>query len=343
MVWAVAAKALSKVAPKALKLLRSTSVGKKLVGGISKTSAGKIVASSGGSAAAKITGATRAALGPGGAAAVGKVGTRMTTGIAKMPRPARWAADLTGVKGIAGGMARIGTKTGTLGKVKTAAMLGGGALGAKFTYGLLKPGREEQSPTVPDPQDDGTGETGTYDYNDEGDVGGTNEITGEGYREYLKNPIVQGALAAAGLGIGAVVLKKALGKGVVKAVISKVRGGKKKTTTRRKTVAKGKGKFTFKALAARWKKLSKSQKAKYENQFSAYIKVHREKGITAKTHAKPRRVVAGRGKNRGTGKGRNQSTGVKKQQNKMRAAAKKWKSYKGSLKYQDFIKKELRS
>ena len=334
MSWFVAAaRAVKGVAPKAIQALRKTSAGSKIIGKLSATSSGKIVARSAGSTGGKALAAAKSALGAGGSASVGKVGARMTSGIAKMPKPMRWAADLTGAKTLAGGMARFGTKTTALGKVKTAAMLGGGGLMLKSTYGWFAPGGDEPVTTPGDIET--TQLSGAF--NPDADEGGAgtlpNPVTGKGYGEYLKNPVVLGALAAVGIGVGAYALKKTIAKKVIGTVVGKIRGKKKTTAKGKKTSrAKSNKKYTFAALAKQWKKLSKAGKAKYEGQFSAFIKVKREAGITAKKTTTKRKKTTSK-KASGT---------MKKQQNRMRTAAKKWKSYKGNMSYQSFMSKELK-
>lgn len=344
MVWAVAARVAKSIVPKAVKVLRRTSAGNKLIGKLSSTTAGKIVQRSSAAAGGKALAAAKSTLGSGGSAAIGKVGTRMTSGISKMPRPMRWAADLTGVKSVAGGMARFGSPMTKLGKVKTAAMIGVGGFGLKQTYGFLKPSGKEPITGVDGGAEGGEVDTGQGDYRPENDDAGTgspNPITGKGYGEYLKNPLVLGALGAAGIGIGAFALRKTIAKKVIGGAAKKVRGKKKGTKTTRKGTRTGTGAYTMKALAKKWKKLSKNTKAKYEGKFSDYIKVHREKGIAAKkttTKRKPQRRNAA-GKPRF---GRRQTPAVKKQQNKMKQAAKAWRKYTGSMSYREFISKELK-
>lgn len=353
----VVSRVVPKAVPKAVQALKQTKAGSVIVGKLSQTPVGKVVASSGGGVAAKAVAAVRSTLGPGGAATVGKVGTKITGGIAKMPAPLRWAADLSGVKTLAGGMARVGMKAGTLGKVKTAAMLGAGGLGVKWTYGLLKPNNKQASPVTPDPTRDAVGleDCGEYDpVCDPAGSGGVNEISKTGYGEYLKNPVVLGALGAVGLGVGAYALKKSLGRKAVEVVKKKISRKKKAVTPRgrRRVAARDKyvsaaraarGKYTFAALAKKWNKLSPQNKAKYEGKFSDYVKVHREMGIAAKettTSRTSRKRPAGGSQIKTRTK--RSTPQLKRQQTRMKEAAKKWRSYSGRLNYHEFMSKELK-
>lgn len=86
---------------------------------------------------------------------------------------------------------------------------------------------------------------------------------------------------------------------------------------------------TFKTLSKEWKKLSKSEKEYYEGKFSEYVKVQKDMRTKAGTKTTEKK----------TGK----KTGKKTtQQNRMKAAAKKWKKYSGKLSYQEFMSKELK-
>ena len=88
---------------------------------------------------------------------------------------------------------------------------------------------------------------------------------------------------------------------------------------------------SFKTLGKEWKKLSKADKALYENKFSDYVKVQKDMRSAAKTpQTRPAKKA--------TGKSKKQST----QQNRMKAAAKKWKRYTGKMSYQEFMSKELK-
>lgn len=87
---------------------------------------------------------------------------------------------------------------------------------------------------------------------------------------------------------------------------------------------------TFKILSKEWKKLSKGDKEYYEGKFSEYVKVQKDMRTKAGTKTTKKK----------TGK----KTGKKTtQQNRMKAAAKKWKKYTGKLSYQDFMSKELQT
>ena len=108
------------------------------------------------------------------------------------------------------------------------------------------------------------------------------------------------------------------------------------TTTRAKKAKKAKTTKTiegpsFKTLGKEWKKLSKADKAMYENKFSDYVKVQKDMRSAAKTpQTRPAKKT--------TGKSKKQTT----QQNRMKAAAKKWKRYNGKMSYQEFMSKELK-
>ena len=169
----------------------------------------------------------------------------------------------------------------------------------------------------------------------------------------LRDPKVQGALVAAGViaagaeALGIIDIIPGVGK--AKKAKAKAKAKKKTTVGKRKTAAKRAAGATFKALAKKWKKLSPAAKARYEGMFSEYIKVHREKAISAKSRPKPKkrttqkRTTKKRTTQKRTVGKRKMSSGMKKQQAKMRAAAKKWKSYKGRMSYQAFMSKALRS
>lgn len=159
----------------------------------------------------------------------------------------------------------------------------------------------------------------------------------------LKDPKVKGALVAAGLlAAGA----EALGIIDVIPGVGRPKAKKRKAAKRRKPTKKRKGKkrvskkkATFKALAREWKKLSPRGKARYEGKFSAYIKVHREMRITAKTRkpAKRRKTTTKRKR-----LGRRQPAAVKKQQSKMKAGARAWKKYHGPKDYRAFMSSYLK-
>lgn len=163
----------------------------------------------------------------------------------------------------------------------------------------------------------------------------------------ISDPKIKAALAGVGL-VGAAA--EALG---VIDVIPGVGRPKAKTAKKRKTTAKKKkttaktraAGASFKALAKKWKKLSPQAKARYEGRFSEYIKVHREKAISSKSkpkYKKRTKRTTKRTTKKRTGGKRKQTSAVKRQQSKMKAAAKKWKSYKGNLSYQAFMSRELK-
>lgn len=161
----------------------------------------------------------------------------------------------------------------------------------------------------------------------------------------LADPKVKAALVGVGL-IGAAaeaagVIDVIPGFGRPKAKTTKKRKTTKKTTAK-KTAAKRAAGASFKALAAKWKKLSPQAKARYEGRFSEYIKVHREKAISSKSKPTYKKRTTKRTTKKRSGGKRKMSGKMKAQQSKMRAAAKKWKSYKGSMSYKDFMSKELK-
>lgn len=93
---------------------------------------------------------------------------------------------------------------------------------------------------------------------------------------------------------------------------------------------------TFKTLSKEWKKLPKGEKDMYEGKFSDYVKVQRDmRSAAAPTTTK--RAKPKKGKGKAKGKSKKQTA----QQNRMKAAAKKWKKYSGSMSYQEFMSKEL--
>ncbi len=165
----------------------------------------------------------------------------------------------------------------------------------------------------------------------------------------IADPKIKAALVGVGL-VGAAaealgVIDVIPGVGRPKA---KTAAKKRKTTAKKKKATSAKKRAagaTFKALAAKWKKLSPQAKARYEGRFSEYIKVHREKAIASKSKPRPKKRTTKKRTTktkRKTGGKRRQTAAVKKQQSKMRAAAKKWKSYKGNLSYQAFMSRELK-
>jgi hypothetical protein len=140
-----------------------------------------------------------------------------------------------------------------------------------------------------------------------------------------------GAAGLGTLGLGAVALAKkeqildmlGLGDGTT-ITVPTIRAKKAKKA---KTI-KGP---SFKTLGKEWKKLSKADKAMYENKFSDYVKVQKDMRSAAKTpQTRPVKKPTGKNKKPGT------------QQNRMKAAAKKWKRYTGKMSYQEFMSKELK-
>jgi len=168
----------------------------------------------------------------------------------------------------------------------------------------------------------------------------------------LADPRVKGALVGAGIlaagaealgivdiipGVGRAKAKKTTARKKAKSVTARAKT--KTTTARRKASAKA---GSFKALAKKWKALSPAQKAKYEGKFSDYIKVHRERLIASKPRKKTSTKKRKTTKKRTTAKGRRMPAKVKAQQGKMKAAAKRWRSYKGNMSYREFMSKELK-
>lgn len=158
----------------------------------------------------------------------------------------------------------------------------------------------------------------------------------------VKGALVAGGLLAAGaeaLGIIDVIPGVGRPKAKKKTTAKRKKTTAKTATARRKATAK---KYSFKELAKRWKKLSPAQKAKYEGMFSEYIKVHREKGIAAKTTKRRRKTSPVKRRKTTKTTKRRMPKKVKAQQGKMKAAAKKWRSYKGPMSYREFMSRELK-
>lgn len=257
--------------------------------------------------------ARRVSTGVGGKAVAKSYGTTVKTG-AQLAK--KW-----------GGRAITPLMVGTLGYDAYQAYKGGGG-------GVPDPSQGDDAVIgVPSPDPEGGGAAGDYTPDELGDVyteGMPNEFTGRGYEPYYD------VLAALGILPSRVSAHRA-----------KKPQAKKPTTKKSKTKKvrkpKGKAEYSFKALAVRWRKLSEGQKRKYEGKFSDYVKVKREGGISAKRNTKKSKV-SGKVRHSGSkvGGSKRSTKGLKAQQNKMKAAAKRWKSYKGRMTYREFMTKELR-
>ena len=143
-----------------------------------------------------------------------------------------------------------------------------------------------------------------------------------------------GAAGLGALGLGAAALAKKeqildmLGLGDGTTITEPTTRAKRAKKAKKAVTTKGP---SFKTLGKEWKKLSKADKALYENKFSDYVKVQKDMRSAAKTpQTRPAKKA--------TGKSKKQST----QQNRMKAAAKKWKRYTGKMSYQEFMSKELK-
>lgn len=146
-----------------------------------------------------------------------------------------------------------------------------------------------------------------------------------------------GAVGVGALGIGAGLYAKreeimdALGLGDGSTVAAPSPRAKRKNGAKKKPSKKSKDP-TFKTLSKEWKKLSKSEKEYYEGKFSEYVKVQKDMRTKAGTKTTKTKKKAGK----------KQSQKQTTQQNRMKAAAAKWKRYSGKLSYQEFMSKELK-
>ena len=145
-----------------------------------------------------------------------------------------------------------------------------------------------------------------------------------------------GAAGLGALGIGAGLYSKreeildtfGLGDGrTIKEPKGRKKGAKKRPSKTSKDP-------TFKVLSKEWKKLSKSNKEYYEGKFSEYVKVQKDMRTKAGSQANVKKSKKKPGKK--------QSKKQTTQQNRMKAAAAKWKRYNGKLSYQEFMSKELK-
>ena len=248
-------------------------------------------------------------------------------------RAVNMAKELTGAASVQRGISTM-AKPGILNKIKGVAGIGAGALGLKWTVDTLTgvASADDSSSSIAD--DPFQAESGLPSNPMNPDQQPTNrapawdapDILPDFIETRLENTDPR-LLAAGGVGlvggaaVGAKLLKNYLGRG---------KGSKSKDRS-------------MEALAKEWNGLSAATKRKYENKFSDYVKVKRE-GIAAKTTSSKKRTP--RKTTRKTSKrstsGRKRSSAMKAQQLKMKAAAKEWKSYKGSMSYREFISKKLR-
>lgn len=270
------------------------------------------------------------------AAKGGKIGAARAVSMAK---------EVTGIASTQRGLANL-AKPGLWSKAKGLAGIGLGALGIKWTKDLLTgTGASAETPTTfaddpfqsdhgfpVDPQNPGDYETNREPLWDAPD------ILPDFIEDYIEDidPKLLGAGAAA-IGLAAAGTGAWLGRDWLGDQWDAITGKTPKEPKGRKKPAakngKGKGKPgtsknpTFKTLGKEWKRLPKTQKAKYEGQFNAYVKVQKEMRSTVKGGHKKRS---------------NPKPKKGGQQNRMKTAAKKWKSYKGRDSYQEFMSKALR-
>ena len=260
----------------------------------------------------------------------GRIGAARAVGMTK---------ELTGIASTQRGLANL-AKPGLWSKTKGLAGIGLGALGIKWTKDLLTGTGASAETTATFADDPFQSEHGfPGDPQNPGDYEGNREplwdapdILPDFIEDYIEDidPKLLGYGAAA-LGLAAAGTGAYLGRDFLGDQWDKLTGKTPKKPKKPGTKkAKGPGKSknpTFKTLGKEWKRLSKTQKAKYEGEFNAYVKVQKEMRSTVKGGHKKRP---------------NPKPKKGGQQNRMKTAAKKWKSYKGRLSYQEFMSKELR-